>query len=364
MPIPTNKDNMPGTRRCCSRCGHLGHLVTTCKQPHERAYNMVGIEVEGYWRDATFREVRRIAEDNWHMSGTTDGSLNEHSGFQSYEWRTRPGSLGEAINQLVAVYPDATDSQVGMHVHVSVSPSDVMALCSLEFFTYFREQWEVWGEKNQLNRGTQFWKRLHGYNSYCRPNTLAVFRGLNGTAAPRFPPMPETCGDTCECDDCADATARHEAGVELYNIQLAEWNRLNDCKATRRVLVSHQTVRYQQLNFLAYENHGTVECRLLPMFRDARLAVAAVEHFVWIVESFLANAEEAVYSRGNRKVKVPTIGDACRVSLASEVALAKEETREPIVRSAGLYEMGTPADGHRVMPRTQVNSYLTSQGVL
>jgi hypothetical protein len=46
-----------------------------------------------------------------------------------------------------------------------------------------------------------------------------------------------------------------------------------------------------QLNFSAWDEHQTVECRLLPMFYRQSLAVSAVQELVSIYEDFLANAE-------------------------------------------------------------------------
>jgi hypothetical protein len=222
----TNKEGIPATRRACGNCGRLGHLTRTCTRS-TKAHDKIGVEVEGWWRNENWAEVERVAS-NWHMAGTEDGSLNGYRNHTAYEFRTRPGSLGEQISQVIAVYPDAYHASAGMHVHMSFkSAQDITCLNSTEFFRYFRERWESWGTRMQVNPDSQFWKRLKGYNDYCDVNTVADTSTMLG-------------GD-----------------------------------------------RYKQLNFTSYARHKTMEMRMLPLFRDARLAVSALEEWVTIVEDFL-----------------------------------------------------------------------------
>lgn len=376
MPPATNKVDLPPTRRACGNCGMLGHLATTCRRA-AKAHIKVGVEVEGYWRREGWEAVERAAE-NWHMSGTEDGSLNSHAGFVDYEWRTRPGSLGEAINQVVAVYPDATDPACGMHVHVSFQSGDVTALASEEFFTYFREQWEAWGRKMEINESSQFWARLRGTNSYCRPPTITTWRGM---ATPVESPSREIrpydsadehiqavadlnglCdeGSCAECDgNRNDILARYAPGGR-YDV-----SGLPAVPAPRRVVptVLSQTNRYLQLNFLAYEAHGTVECRLLPLFQSARLAVSAMEHLLWIYESFLAEADERVFSKAARTVrKVPSAFAPVRATRTGRVEYTAPEQPQPRITSVDL-DVPEPTFG-TLIPRTLVARHLEAQGVL
>jgi hypothetical protein len=238
---PTNKGNLPPTRRACSNCGYLGHLATTCTKL-EKAHVKLGVEVEGYWLiGESFQNVKSVAE-RWHMGSDEDGSLRFVPGHVGYEFKTRPGSLGEAISQLVAVYPDAVNHYCGMHVHMSFkSPLDIATLATREFYEFFEARWHAWGRAQQIHPDSQFWPRLRGENQYCRRN---LTDGPFGYETPRG-------GDR-----------------------------------SRYSITDHD--RYRMLNFSAWDRHKTVECRLLPMFRDARLGVLALEELVDIIETWFA----------------------------------------------------------------------------
>ncbi len=244
----TDKTNLPPRRRACGNCGRLGHLARTCTaQP--RAHARIGVEVEGWWFDLP--GIRRTAA-NWHMSGSSDGSLKEDSTGEtsSYEFRTRPGSLGEAISQVVAIYPDKCDRSAGMHVHMSFrSPADTMLLSSPTFLTYFRERWEAWGTRMGVHESSDFWLRLRRGNQFCAVNS----------------------------DD--------------------------------DVRTPMQVSRYRQLNFRSWINsRKTVEMRMLPLFRDARLAVSALEEWVSIVEDYIAvHANGVLAARDTEVVLDPAV---------------------------------------------------------
>lgn len=47
--------------------------------------------------------------------------------------------------------------------------------------------------------------------------------------------------------------------------------------------------RYQQVNFASYREHGTIECRLLPMFRKSELAVKATVSLILCYHSYLSD---------------------------------------------------------------------------
>lgn len=297
----TNKNNLPPVRRACSNCGRLGHLSSTCVSP-PKAHIKVGIEIEGLWRDleATIR-----ASNNWHMGNCEDGSIlrldAEDAGMYACEFQTRPGSLGEAIAQLTAIYPDATNASCGMHVHVSFEQGDVTLLASEAFHTFFLQRWEAWG--HAVGVKGEFWKRLRGENQYC--NRGSQFRGV---------------------------------GVDATN---------------------HD--RYRQLNFSAYREHRTVECRLLPMFRDARMAILAVENLINIYEDFLigGHAISEVMTKISRNIPVD-IGASANVNrdIICEVELPSPLAPLEIVGDFETYPECTP--GHTYVPEAifaQMNGY-------
>lgn len=258
----------PERRRTCSACGLMGHLATTCETP-VRCHDKLGIEIEGFWHD--LNAAKRQAEELTGRRGNSDGSLPGISscsgdedpedpcgcgeddcrecnstagtcggnckacGARSWEFQTRPGSLGESLRQLTQLYPDVVNVACGMHVHMSfLDKSSVTLLTSDEFFAFFRDRFKTWGERHNVKG--EFWKRLNGENQYCRKNSKSDWaHGRPGCA------------------------------------------------------VTESNERYRQVNFQAYAEHQTVEFRLLPMFRSAALGVAAVEELVSIVESYLGS---------------------------------------------------------------------------
>lgn len=266
-------------RRTCSNCGRLGHLQTTCVNP-ERFHDMVGIEIEGWWfdlvgitnkaveltggggnRDGSIRDIASCngtdedegeddpdtedceegCDDCPHpieRRGTIRCARNKANckacGARGWEFQTKPGSVGEALRQLTQLYPDVTSRAAGMHVHLSFKEqTSVSLLCSDAFFKYWKERWEKWGTKNNI-QGV-FWERLRNENQYCRPNTIE----------------------------------------EDYN--------------PKDLVTANKGGRYKAVNFQAYDEFKTVEFRLLPMFQKGNLAVSAVEQLVDIVETFLQN---------------------------------------------------------------------------
>lgn len=225
----------PTLPNSCGTCGLLGHNARTCTRS-PRAHAKVGIEIEGLWNN--LRETRDRANEE-DLGGCQDGSVRQNptSNAEGYEFQTVPGTLREALSQLISFYPDETNDSCGMHVHVSFNVStDASLLATQQFFDYFRARWIAWGEREHVwgrgspddtntARGT-FWQRLFGHNDYCRVN-----------------------------------------------------------RSTERNILSMD--RYHQLNFSAWNEHRTVECRLLPMFKSARLGVSAVQELLAIFEDYL-----------------------------------------------------------------------------
>lgn len=225
----TIKDHVAAIPYACGNCGRLGHNSRGCEHVHKH-FDKIGIEVEGRFND--LRGMKRKADE---LSATYSGDGSIHSSYETsaepYEFKTRPGSLRVALEQLVAFFPDETDRSCGMHVHMSF-PQDCLTLLQTEaFYAFFKTRWEQWGARMGLDRNSEFFKRLRGENDYCNPN--------------------------------------HDV---LYNMTTCD--------------------RYSQLNFSSWQGHKTLECRLLPMFRRSSLAVAAVQELVAIYEDFLAAPEQ------------------------------------------------------------------------
>ena len=214
------------TWRTCGNCGRVDHDARTCEFP-TKAHRLIGVELEGRWRH--LNDVTRSAR-NAGLTACGDGSVHgSFSDCEPYEIQTKPANLGSTLQQVAEFYPDEADRSCGMHVHVSFQyPTDFSCLSSLEFFEYFKNRWEQWGAANNLSPDSEFYRRLRGRNNFCHINTIAP--------------------------------------VQLWNID-----------------------RYHQLNFSAWSEHKTVECRMLPMFRTQQLAISAIKELIDIYETFLAD---------------------------------------------------------------------------
>lgn len=215
--------------RSCGTCGFPGHnartcwLTELCSGEPNLCHDKIGIEIEGRFVDLA--RVRRAAEAEG-LSSADDCSISRSNSATAREFRTVPGNLHAALKQLVKYYPDESDRSCGMHVHVSFKdPSYITQLAHPKFFEYFREQFKLWGQALAIPPRHQFWARLQGRNTYCGHN------------------------------------------IDVTDI-------LNDD-------------RYRQINFSSWTRHKTVECRMLPMFREGAWAVGAVQKLIEIYETWL-----------------------------------------------------------------------------
>jgi hypothetical protein len=236
----TNTTKMVFAESGCRHCGCPGHTIRTCSTTR-RAYDMVGIEIEG--RFLACSQVMRDVEE-YGARHTGDGSIRygENPNCEPMEIQTKPGTLAEALRQLARWYPDESDTSCGMHVHVSFQDhADISLLTHPEFMKYFTARWEAWGARMGLSEHSNFFKRLRGDNDFCEPNSESDLR--------------------------------------------------NPWRADR----------YRQLNFLAWDEHKTVECRLLPMFQNARYGLAAVTELLSIYEDWLGGE----YVNATPAVEVP-----------------------------------------------------------
>jgi hypothetical protein len=276
-PAPANTSTVKSAAtdaigRACGQCGLLGHNSRTCTRAPQ-AINKIGIEIEGRYHN--LRDVRsRAASDG--LGGDSDGSLrgSPDSDAQPWEFKTVPGSLRDALTQLVNFYPDETDGHCGMHVHLSFhARTAVTLLATPQFYEYFRASWAAWGRANNLNPRGQFFKRLDGHNDYCAPN-----RDI----------MREDGDDNMRCVD-----------------------------------------RYTQMNWSSWDRHGTVECRLLPMFIDSKLGVSAVTHLVTMIEDWLATGANVL-----TMPEVDLTANDCSAPDLTYAAAYEIETPDPVVEGA------------------------------
>lgn len=166
-----------------------------------------------------------------------DGSVRVTGNF-SGEISSRPLPVDQVIPWIQRCYPTKSDKSCGLHIHISLDNKlSYMRLMSKDFYDYFIKEFTVWGNSLDIT-STPFWERIRGDNQYCRKE---------------FNP-----------DKQAESKQRNDS-------------------------------RYAHLNF-CYTLHKTLECRLLPCFTKVELSVSAVNKFLEIVETYLAqNKREPKY---------------------------------------------------------------------
>lgn len=283
---PTNK--WPGyTRRItCGRCGRVGHRQPHCRAPAMKAHDRLGVEIEGWWLDGEpMAEIRRKAAAHGG-SIVRDGSLVADATGETVAWeiRSAPSPLGQILAAVHDLYPHKTDPSAGMHLHMSfVDDHDATILCDPAFLEYALARWHAWGTREEIHAGSNFWSRLRGDNRFC---------------------------------------LRHEPH---------EWG------VGRNVFRGGE--RYRWLNFTSWERHRTVELRLLPLFRDERLAHSALCEWIDIVEGYLAGWRHDA-------VAIPVLlpSDEPEV-IADEVTLPEAERAEIVASDVALYAVPPTRDG-------------------
>jgi len=191
----------------------------------------IGVELEGAW----------LSSKNVDKSFHGDGSVNIPINYDSNdrpdlfvgEIASDPISYENVENWIRVNYPDKVNHTCGFHIHVSLKENmNYLRLATEEFSAFFFNAMTSWGESNKLHPEDQFWYRLNGSNHYCKKD---------------FKP-----------DDQIYAKTKGDS-------------------------------RYTQLNF-CYTLHGTLECRLLPMFGDVNLTISAFKAYIDCIEKFLEEA--------------------------------------------------------------------------
>jgi len=131
-----------------------------------------------------------------------------------------------------ANYPTAVNDTCGMHVHFSFPhPSLYASLVSKEFSEWLLQGLEVWGKSHSI-RSKRFYSRLHGNNRYCQRSYWSQYQlGIRGT---------------------------------------------------------HTGERYSAVNYCLMQ-HGTMEVRVLPMFKSKEISRKAITELVRLVCLWLAH---------------------------------------------------------------------------
>lgn len=221
----------------------------------KKRWLQMGAELEGSW----IKRREDVAKLVRGAKAVDDASVHIGHGHPG-EIVTRPhDNLEGLLNDIATLWPDTVDVSCGFHIHASFTPMDGSILTGNDFYAYFKEEWKKWGKEARLERNHEFWGRLAGNNKF---------------ALDRFDPAK----------------------------QLA-----NNGQLIRR------EDRYTMLNWHAWAKHGTVECRMLPMFQDKAIALSAVVKLSDIYNNWLnehsfpsISMESAVAVLGEEAVETHT----------------------------------------------------------
>ena len=203
----------------------LEKVIPVLNYPEFRYLDRLSLELEGAWYN--YRED--IHKD---LSFSKEDFSPE---FESVgEFTSKPfTTFNEWAECLIKNYPDYSCNKCGFHIHFSLkSPAHYMMCMEKGFYDKFLESLKEWGRKN-VSPDDYFWARLAGANKYCQnvfiPDTQANYR---------------------------------EKGI----------NRLD-----RRTILNY-----------TYRHLGTIEVRVLPMFKDYNLAISAINNIVNFVEKYIS----------------------------------------------------------------------------
>lgn len=279
--------------------------MTTLTKP-SKTYpwlNAIGVEMEGGWYRAMYKDQIYPSLPRGFRYGQmkTDSSVSgmseadrttkarvPHQALMhpSGEYITPPLSLGRLLTQFDVMYPDLVNRTCGMHVHVSFrSTAHLRKLADEEFYKLFRARWKEWAESGRE-------KGLLSEYDY-----TSLMNRLGDGTGPR----------NSRNGYCKDDFSEFAAGLR-----------------------GNQTDRYVALNVNCYRKLGTVECRLLPGFRDHKAAISAVKQLVRIYHEWLT---------GEYKVPPWEV-----VADANTVSIAKGEDAKRVAGVLGTLEAKTAAE--------------------
>lgn len=204
----------------------------------------IGVELEGGWdkvfSDAVIEHDHSVKNlPNEYILSSITGKAPKHIG----EIPSKPfASLEELKVWLVKHYPIALNSTCGFHVHISLRKNLYYSqLMDRAFLKFFRSKATTWGKEEAIPTGSPFWVRLSGKNKFCTSTFIP-----------------------------------HQQSQLIIKEQ-------NDAR------------RYTMFNY-CFGMHGTMECRIAPMFPTAEQA------FSW-VKLVVETAEEWLSSRPPEKVR-------------------------------------------------------------
>lgn len=176
-------------------------------------------------------------EGGWNIEPLNicyDGSVHVDAPYVG-EIQSPAMELDELLEWVDKRYPDYSNHTCGLHVHFSMDNEDYACLMKESFYKYFRKEIQKFIDNFQFP------------NSVDKETLINRFNGNN-----RF------CRDTFIPED-------------------QYW------------LEGKTNARYCQLNF-CYAIHGTLECRLAPMFQDKETAKQYIKTLYTVIADYLSIA--------------------------------------------------------------------------
>lgn len=203
-----------------------------------RYIDKIGFEVEGGWHQSPNFRIHH------------DGSVNV-AAYTVGEYASKAlDTVAEVAKDIVRCYPDEKNSSCGFHVHVSLkSLSDYSRLMSSGFHNMFYEKLKEFSKTLNDNDKELLRPRMGGSNRYCM--------NMQNSAA------------------------------EIMQRQSEQ--------------VDKESVRYYALNF-CYSLHGTLECRVFPMFSKPMVAIAAMKMFIGCINDYLDTREARLVVKESIKI--------------------------------------------------------------
>lgn len=185
----------------------------------------IGIELEAAWKNP---RKDLVIDESF--------SIHDFPGYAGVgELVSKPiESKIEMLKWLHDNWPDETCPKCAMHVHFSLNHINHYSACmSNRFYEHFLIEMKKWGD-NYPCRNELFWQRLNGENKYCKK---------------RFNP---------------DKQAQYREKGHNRQDRRDHWN-------------------------FCWGLHQTMECRLLPMFKNIDTAISAINALITCIETYLDN---------------------------------------------------------------------------
>jgi hypothetical protein len=207
---------------------------------------MIGLELEGGWKN---KPERKIYEDCSVCIDDDDANFVGEINSQPFS------DLKELKNWLFKNYPNRMNRTCGLHVHISLKNNLLYSkLMQKDFHDYLKEMLKDFIVKNKLNTEDKknLIERVDGYNRFCRDNFYA------------------------------------------------------DEQVIKK---SKETCRYTHINY-CYALHGTIEFRVLCMFKSKQTAFKAIKVIIKCVNEYLRKANKEKEEKVIMNVLEQEVNDA------------------------------------------------------